>query len=130
MPSNVRNFMLLAYLTLAIGIVTLVLHFDQINAMAAAKGMTNIVIAVDVIIFGLFAALIGAASFGAQNWARWVYAVLFAIGLPFAIFGMPTMFQRDVVQAVTGIIQMVLQAVAIFLVFTGNAKDWYRKPAE
>lgn len=127
MPSNVRNFMLLAYLSLAIGIVSTVLHFDEINAMAAAKGMTNVVIAIDVIMFGLFAGLIAAASFGAQNWARWVFAILFLIGVPFAIFALPTLFQKDAVQAITAIVQTVIQGVAIFFIFTGNAKDWFRK---
>ena len=62
-----------------------------------------------------------------QNWARWTFLVLFVIGLPLSVPQLLATFQTSALSAVLGLVQLLLQVYAFFLIFTGNAKDWFRK---
>ena len=127
MPSNVRNFAILSYLSLLLGIVQGFLMFDESVAMAAKVGGELFVLGVQIGTIVVLAVLYFLIAFGRQNWARWLLLVLFVIGLPFVVLSYPALFSRAPVQGVVSLLQTVMQILALYLVFTGNAKAWFRK---
>jgi hypothetical protein len=64
-----------------------------------------------------------------RNWARIVFLVLFVIGaLPyFAVLA--EMFARPKLTASLSVIQLLLQAAAMVLVFTRPGSAWFRRQA-
>ena len=127
MPSNVKDFAVLCYLSLLLGIAASVFTFQENAVMAARVGGAAFIIIVQVFTFGFLALLFWLIAFRHQNWARWLLLVMFVLGLPFALIALPAQLSASPIKAGASIVQTVLQAVALYLVFTGNAKEWFRK---
>jgi predicted ferric reductase len=130
MPSNVRNFLGLSILALAINIVAGVFGFDEAIAKIPMPNAGTIMIITYVVMFGLSFALIAAAGWGRQNWARWVMLIFFLLGLASLAYSLPMLLQMSSFQIGTALISTALQGVALFFIFTGNAKDWFQRPAK
>ena len=126
MPSNVRNFLGLAILALAINIVAAVFGFDEAVARVPVANASTIMTITYVISFGVSLGLIAAAGWGRQNWARWVLLVFFLFGVASLAFSMQLLLQMSSFQIGTAVITTVLKGVALFFVFSGNAKEWFQ----
>ena len=127
MPSNVKNYLGLSIVGIAIGLVAAYFNFDDALAKIPMANASTVLIISYAVGFAISIGLIAAVAWGRQNWARWLQAVLFVLGLPFLIKALPTMFATNTFQAGTTIIQTIIQAVALFFIFTGDAKAWFRK---
>lgn len=123
MPSNVARFELLMYVSLVIGAVNSALQFQALTAQASPA----FILGIQGFVFALFILLIWLIARKRQNWARWTFLVLFVIGLPFSVPQLLATLQTSPVSAGLSVVQIVMQAYALFLIFTGNAKDWFRK---
>ena len=128
MPSNVKNYLALSVIGFAVALVAAYFNFDQALAKIPMANASTILIISYGVGFAITIGLIAAVVWGRQNWARWVQAALFLIGLPFVAKALPDMFATNSFQAGTTIIQTIIQAVALFF-FTGDAKAWFRKAA-
>jgi uncharacterized SAM-binding protein YcdF (DUF218 family) len=62
-----------------------------------------------------------------KNWARWVLLILFAMGLPFAVSIIRGWLALRPIVGVFSLSQILVQVIAFLLVFTGNARDWFKK---
>jgi len=100
MPSNIRNFFWLNVLSLVLGLGTAIL-------------------AVMLLILWLIA-------FKRQNWARWLWIALFVLGTPGYIAIFKDLLGISLAGAIS-LTQVALQLVALYFVFTGNAKPWFRR---
>ena len=127
MPSNVSNFLGLSILGLAIGIVSTYFGFQEAVAKMPIPNAATILIVVYVIGFAISFGLIAAASWGRQNWARWVTLIFFLLGLVMLAVSFQKLLQMSSFQLGTTLVQTALKAAALFFIFTGNAKDWFQQ---
>ena len=129
-PSNVRRFEQLMYLSIAIGVVNTVLDWNRLVTMAKHLGGAVFIVLVDGIVFGVLILLIWLVARQAKNWARWVQLGMFVVGIPSGIRLVEHNLHDRPVAGTLGLLSAVLQVAALFLIFTGNARDWFnRDPA-
>ena len=127
MPSNVKVFLALSFVSLALGIGFTAVNFSAVTAIAAKVGGAKFVVILQLITIAILSTLFLLAGVGARNWARWTLLVLFVLGafsaFPSLILGKePYPFQHAELA-----IQTVLQLASLYFVFTGNARDWFAK---
>lgn len=125
MPSNVSNYLWLNILGLAIGLVTAYFGFDDAVAKMPIAGAARVLVIIDVVIFSISIGLIAAVVWGRQNWARWVQLVFYALGLLGMAIGFQKMLESSSFQIGTTVLQLVISGLALFFIFTGNAKEWF-----
>lgn len=131
MPSNVKLFLILNYLSIAIGVVQTALNFSQI--MAASGSTASFGITVQVLTIGILLTIISVAGFWHQNWARWLLLVLFVAGLPVYFLTAWKTVTSFPFGMIVGLVQILMQATGFFFIFTGNARPWFKRggaPAE
>jgi len=118
--------MLLLYGTLGLGIISSAIQYPTSVERASAFGGAGFVIGVQAftfIILGLFFYCVGSR----RNWARILLLVLTIIGSPFAINSIITSFGINPISGVLGVIQVLMQVVALVLLFLPASNKWYRK---
>ena len=125
MPSSVSRFELLMYISLVIGAVNSAIQYKALTAIASPA----FILGIQAFVFAIFILLIWLTARRRQNWARWTFLALFVIGLPFSVPQMYATLQANPIAGVLGIVQIVLQAYALFLVFTSDAGAWFVKPS-
>jgi hypothetical protein len=81
---------------------------------------------------GVITALwIGTASIVAmiergRNWARITYLVLYLVGLPFFVLSLLATWRYSLIAAGSGLVQTLLQTVALVLLFLRPSREWFR----
>ena len=123
MPSNVARFEQLMYLSLGIGIIVSVLQFSYFQSQANV----GFILFIQAFVLALFVLFIWLIARRRANWARWTFLVIFLLGLIPYVPNAIELLQRNPVSGGLNLVQLVLQAVALYLVFTGNAVDWFKK---
>jgi hypothetical protein len=111
-PANVRRFEALSLASIILGLI---------HAFAVSiGGHANAILTAFVM-----GALVLLASRGRRNWARWTLLVIFGLGSALMVWQARAVFSNGyplLTAAVT-----LLQAVAIFLLFTPQSTVWFRK---
>jgi predicted membrane channel-forming protein YqfA (hemolysin III family) len=123
MPSNVARFEQLMYLSLGIGIIVSVLEFSYFQSQANV----GFILFIQAFVLALFVLFIWLIARRRANWARWTFLVIFLLGLIPYVPNAIELLQRNPVSGGLNLVQLVLQAVALYLVFTGNAANWFKK---
>ena len=129
MPRNVARFERLMYGSLAIGILVLLLDGPRKAAspeIRAAGGMA-LVIGGAICILALIALFIWLIARRRQNWARWLFAILFLAGLVPFVPGFTDLLHNNLAAAILSATQFVLQITALYCIFTGDARPWFHK---
>jgi FtsH-binding integral membrane protein len=62
-----------------------------------------------------------------KNWARVTYAALFLAGLPFTKLSLFTSFTKNSFPAGIAIAQLLMQVVALILLFQKESTEWYKQ---
>jgi hypothetical protein len=120
-PRSVSHAAVLLWSSLGIGVVIWLLEFNF-----SQRNMPGWAIwTMPAIILGVTGAMTQCIYAG-HNWARIVFLALFVLGgLPyFAVLA--EMFQRSKVTASLSLLQLLLQAAAMYLVFTKPGSRWFR----
>jgi len=73
--------------------------------------------------------LLALALWRRQGWSRFVLLILFLLGLPLMFAIRDLLSQRGALGAAVLVIQTMLQAISLLLVFTGEARAWYKHRA-
>ena len=121
-PQPVVTAVNLLWVSLAVGLVKMLMDFSNLSGMAAAAFTSFILI----FTFALITFLIFKISAG-RNWARITFLVMFIIGV------LPTLpivlgeFSRSAVVGALSAAQIGLQVYALFLLFTQPGSSWFRK---
>ena len=129
MPSNVRLFEILYFLAVAVSIVTLVLEAEWLMAewnrdeVDLYLGWT--IVAVLIAVACLLAWL---TSRRRKNWARWALLGLSLATLFIVVLDLQDTFTRSVLTGSLTVLNELLVAAALYLIFTGNARAWFAKP--
>ncbi len=129
MPQPVRVACALVWTAAALGLLlNVALMFGYVTLPGAGQGL----------LLQSFSALFSFALLGllavkmraGRNWARWLFAVLVALGVLGIL--MTTMLAGQLMNAmpaivwISGAVNTALQLVALFLVFRGEGAAWFR----
>jgi hypothetical protein len=125
LPSNVARFELLMYLSLGIGVIVSTLQWSQTVAMSAPLGGAGFAIFVQAFVLAFMVLFIWLVARRHKNWARWLLLILFVLGLPFYFRVLGQMLRLNPTAGNLSVVQVLAQTVAQFLIFTGNARDWF-----
>jgi len=135
MPKPVWWFEKLMWISLLLGIVAFWVRWEASKAkwgvpdfaMQASIPIGVFTITVVLVLIFLIARL-------RQNWARFVFAALFILGLPFAVMNLvhnlPDLLSAGPTAIALWIVQGALQLAAMVLIYLPGADPWFTKPAE
>lgn len=118
LPSNVARFEQLMYLSLGLAVIEMVLERDRF--LANGHGSVRLLVSVAWYVYGFVALCIWQAAREHKNWARWALLILFATTLPASLETGLTL-----IGAILRVAQFFLTVVALFSIFTGNARAWF-----
>lgn len=133
MPSAVSMFARLSYGSLLIGLLGSVYLLPKLLASMKvelqAVGGWSFIAPVLLFSFAIPLLLIWLAASRRKNWARVLLAIMFLLGLAitasdtsaFQIGGWPSI--------AFFVVQTLVQAVALYYVFSAEAKPWFAKPS-
>ncbi|MXW81585.1 MAG: hypothetical protein F4Z57_21880 [Gemmatimonadetes bacterium] len=62
-----------------------------------------------------------------RNWARITFLVLFIIGTPFSVLPLMQSLAANPISGLLGIVQIIIQIVAIVFLFQKPSSDWFRE---
>jgi hypothetical protein len=133
MPKSVWWFEKLMWLSLLLGVVASWLDWGRImsQVQAAEAGMQDVAkitaLVTLVIVFGVMLLLIFLIARMRQNWARWVFTILFALGLPFTLMNIPATISADLAAGGLMLVQLVIQVVAVVMIFMPSSRPWFAK---
>jgi hypothetical protein len=94
----------------------------RIQAMSVAMSVVAVVTLLVLLI------LVWLIARRRMNWARWVYATLFVLGLPYAVIQLPDMLSANPTAGALSGVQLALQLTALVLVFSPSARPWFTRP--
>ena len=122
MPAQVALFERLYYASLALGLINSALQFDHFTRMASVA----FVISVQLLVLVFLVLMIWLVARRRKNWARWLMLILFVVGTPLSIPTIWQTFQVNILWGGISVVQIILQAAAIYFVFTADARAWFR----
>jgi hypothetical protein len=126
-PSNIVLFEQLWYLSLGIGVVQSIMQWQRLVDLAHAVGRGGrYILLLQAIGFAVQVFFIWLIARRRKNWARWVWLILFVIGLPFSLPMLNRLLHGSPIGLILASAQILDQAVALYLVFTGNAREWFK----
>ena len=120
-PSKVATAIKLLYATLGIGIIRSIIESSR-HAEASSVGF---VLFITFAVFGFMWLLIYMTGKG-NNWARITFIVLFNMGIPLSILPMIQSLTLNPISGVLGLIQVVMQVVALVFLFQGESSAWFK----
>ena len=108
------------YFTVAIEVISAIWQWDQLMAQApefygAVATATIISILTDVLFIWLIARR-------HKSWVRWLLLPRVVFGIPYGILHWSPVLISEAV--LTGLMWLA-ETVALFLIFTGNAREWF-----
>lgn len=125
-PSNVVRFEQLMYLSLAIVPIQTFLQWgfliDLAHTVGRGAGFILITQAFSIAVTLLFIWLIARRR---KNWARWIWIILYIVGMLFTLPTLGRVLRNGPVVATLLCVQYLAQVVALYLIFTGNAREWF-----
>lgn len=124
MPQNVQRFERLAYLSLAFGVVVAFME----DARLAAMTNWMVVLLTQAIVFGLTVLLIWLIARRRKGWVRWLFLAGFVLGLPQWTSALASALHANTVLGFLMALQVLAQVAALYFVFFGDARDWFRQP--
>ena len=121
-PSQVGTAVNLLWASLAIGFVKSLVYMLHLDSQALPV-ITNFIF---IFVIALMVLLIVFISKG-KNWARITFLVLFILGTPPSILSFLKEFARSTVLGAFGIVQIIFQTIALYLLFTKPGSGWFKK---
>jgi len=126
-PSNVVRFEQLMYLALGFGFVDTLWRWSEIVKLADRVGAEHTVVVVTLVYFAFKVLLIWLAARKHQSWARWILLIIFVVSLkPYHGFQRSSHVYFELILQLG---QLVGYSTALFLIFTGNSREWFRSSA-
>jgi len=137
MPSNVAWFERLMFLDVALSAVATILQFPgSIEGLEGVESESPVldpafIGTISLLILVLILILIWLTVRQRKNWARWVLLAWFVIADLSLLYDFLSdqAFRDGVFAFLLNIIMLGLEITAFYLIFTGNARDWFKTPA-
>lgn len=130
-PQNVLIAVNLQWVSIAVGLINGLLGPTGVRGLLDPTGplhQSSVTLIAFIIIFiltvlGLMVLLTLKISAG-KNWARITFLILYLLGLPL-LSHLPATFQQSTINGMIFVVQTVLQAAVLFLVFTKPGSEWF-----
>ena len=123
-PASIVAFERLSLLALAIGLLVSVLTWDDNAGTLVAQGLSETtLIVIQAVTFLLLVGLVLGVSRGRSNVAKWIYVVLFVVGLVYVVPQLGSIFSRGLLGLVQAL-QLLLQVAALVLLFKRESSEW------
>lgn len=119
-PAQVTQALYLLSGSLVLGMVLTLLDVGELSAS------TLWVLHAVALIVAMSVLLIYEISRG-KNWARFVFLALFIVGLVPYLPDTMVMFDQSPIMGSLSVLQLVVQLIALYLVFTSASSAWFRK---
>jgi hypothetical protein len=131
MPQRVRIAVYLIWTTLVVGVlVNVAMWAGWVGRMPGPRPSVFMEAVNALIGFGIVAFLSWKVRRG-RNWARWLFTVLTAVGVLGALvmvgFAAPVLKALPPIAWISGAVNTAIQVVAVLLLFTGEAPEWFRR---
>jgi len=121
MPKSIKLFEQLFLVTLVLGVIQSALLLNEAGMMDGAAYSVAIF---QVIVIILIGALILLTSRKKSVICKWILVVFFVLGLVAYIPELARFFEHGITGAISSV-QVLLQAVAIYLLFNNDSKLWF-----
>lgn len=121
-PSQIHTAVNLLWASLALGFVKSIMDMQNLGSQAL-PAFTNFIL---VSVIAVMALLIVFISKG-KNWARVTFMVLFVLGSLPSVPLILGEFTRSPVLGAFSVVQIVLQVVAFYIIFTKPGSLWFKK---
>ena len=118
------------YLQIAFGIVFSAIEWNTIVSQALSPGVLTIALLAAGSILGLMVLLIWLTARRRQNWARWAILILVLILLPQFVKSLGPLLKEDPFAWGPRVIQFGIEIVALVLIFTGDAREWFKSGSD
>ena len=123
-PATVSTAIKLLYATYVVGAFRSVLEWSH-QTQAASPGFDLFVV---VFTFAIILWLTYKMDRG-RNWARITFLILFILGVPFFVRPLLQSLSYSPVSGALGLLQVVLQTIALCKLFGSSARPWFRPAA-
>lgn len=127
MPRNVLIFERLMYAMIAFGALLAALDAARIAALAGVGA--GVATAGSILGLAIYGGLVWLAARRRKNWARWLLLIIAVIGFFMAYPQMSAAFRTAPLIGAAHLVQFLMEVVALWFVFTGDARPWFRKDA-
>lgn len=121
MPDKIRSFQMMIHVSLGLGAAAAMLQVGQL----ADGGDARFVIAVQVAFTVLLVLFTHLITHRGGNLARWACAILWCVGLPFLMMALMLAYRSDALSGGLLGAQLLVQGVAVALLFTEDAGNWF-----
>ena len=118
-PPQVRYAVALMWISLFLDIVDTVAD----PPFAEAELVPQAIIALVLVVQAVFIVLVSAG----HNWARILFLVMFALGTLMALSDFGEQYARSRLVAWIDVSSMVVEALALYLIFTRPGSRWFRR---
>ena len=61
-----------------------------------------------------------------KNWARWIFVIMFVLGVPLSINPLIQSLQYSPFSGVLGLAQIIAQTIAVIFLFKAPAREWFK----
>ena len=123
-PTSISTAIKLLYATLVIGALRSMLEWSRQTQAASPFFVLFVMLSTLAII----AWLIYKMDRG-RNWARITFLIFFILGVPLSVLPLIQSLSYSPISGMLGLLQIVLQTVALFMLFGRNARPWFRPAA-
>ena len=122
-PDKVSTALTLLWITIAIGVIRSIMEFSNTSELTSFGLGFGIFIAVFAfVIVASFIYMIGRG----KNWARITFLVFFIIGIPLAGRSLFQSLLRNPVSGILGIVEIILEIIALVFLFQKPSSDWFK----
>jgi hypothetical protein len=137
MPENVRLFEYYSYGTLALGILAAIVIGAvtyarlpyEVTADPAFAGILGVTLLITLLfvmpIIAIYILLVWLTARRRSAVARFILAAFYIMGLLFMMVSIMVTGTEGLAQSIPGIVITIGQGIALFLVFSGDARPWF-----
>jgi hypothetical protein len=114
------------YLSLGIGLIQIASGWNRAIQQFTAPRGAAFPLLVQLFTFATLILFIWLIARRRKNWARWLLLIITAVGTPGYVGVLRRVLHFEPILGVVSIVQDVLQLIALVLIFTGDAREWFR----
>lgn len=124
-PQSIVNFERIYILSIILSIVAAFVGWDTMMANPAVQRFgPNFVWITEAVSLIIMLLLLYFIARRASVVAKWIFVILFLLGLIGFLMQLGTLFQTGIL-GIIQIVQIVLQAIAVYLLFRPDARAWF-----
>jgi hypothetical protein len=119
------------YLSVALGLIQTLLQWNKLLAMDTSHKFGSRTLAFILLyLCGFLVLFIWLAAREHKSWARWVLLIFFAVSIPGYFPRFDPNAGINLPDRILSFGQFLSQGIALVLIFSGDARDWFERSAQ